>query len=377
MRPLLWILNSYLAIIFMLSFTLSLLLKQTYIPIKERSLSKITYKESVKAIPFIKMEKIYENDLFDTYTPKTDEEAASIKLPPLPPLKPAKVTSIPVPPKIEPIPPLTLTLKGIMFASDNSQKSIALIEDETAKEHSYHLGNKIKDAQIVKIARDKVVLIRSNGQQETLLLRKDDNLFLTAKDKWPTIIKKIDENTFEIDLNNFKQEVKSLGSLLDALSLINALKNNTVVGVRIGKLNEGNIGLLLGLNSGDIIESINEIPTNSVTDRLKVISYLKQLNYGQSFEVKINRGDKNIINKYTLKRIKPAIIPPFGGKAIPDEKVIKAGLFELSPEQKKMQQEREFYKLHSKPERNETISDIRKNLLENMKRREQNVRIFN
>lgn len=377
MRPLLWILNSYLIILFTISLFISLLLKQTYIPTKERPIARAISREGARVLPLIKIEKIYENDLFDTYAQKTGKEIALAKLPPLPEIKPPKVTSIPVPPKLEIIPPLPITLKGIMFSADDAQKSTVLIEDETAKEQSYQLGNKVKDAQIVKIARDKVVLLRTNGQQETLFLRKDDNLFLAAKDKWSGIIKKINDHKFEIDLDNFKREIQTFGTFLESLSLINAIKDNASIGVRVGNLAAGSIGILLGLQSRDIIEEINDIPAINPEDRIKIISGLKNMTYGQSLNVKIKRNDKEILNKYIFKKIMPAMVPPFGGKAIPDEKNIKSGLFEQSPEQKRMQQQREFYKLHSKQERDDTISDIRKQLLDNMKRREQNVRVFN
>lgn len=376
MRNQFWIFNISLVLMFILAIMINILLKQTYIPIRERVAEKTYARQGQLKTTQLKIEKIYENDLFDTYSAKTGHEIAKTKLPPLPNPKPPKVYSIPTPPAIELIPPLNVTLKGIMFSLENS-KSVVLIEDETSKEKSYKLGDRVKDAQIIKIARDRAVILRTNGQQETLLLRKDDNTFLLSKDAWAKTIKKKDDSNYEIDLENFKKQVPSLGTLFEALSLINAYKNNNVMGIKIGQLKDGEVGAQLGLKNGDVIEEVQGIKAVNVEDRTNIINILKSIKYGDLINVKIIRDNNEITVNYKITKIKPAMIPPFAtSQAIPDEKVLKSGLFELSPEQKKMQQQREFYKMHPKKEREETISEMRKQILENMKRREQNARIL-
>jgi len=260
-----------------------------------------------------------------------------------------------------------------MFSSDSS-KSIVLLADETGKEESYALGEKIKDAQVIKISRDRIALLRENGQQETLFLRKDENRLKEAKEKWLSIVKKVNQTDFEVDLENFKKEVPTLGDLLESLSLATAYENESAIGVRIGNINESNIGNVLGLETNDIIIAVNSINVATTEDRIEALSFMGKSKLDDEIILHIRRKQTPMMLSYKLTHLKPIKKPPFGKGPEPDEAAIKAGLFKLSREQQRMQNQRKFTEKHTQKSRQETIEEIRRQLLENMKRRQLNSR---
>ena len=147
-----------------------------------------------------------------------------------------------------------------------------MIADETNKEGMYHLGEKIKDAQIIKIANNRVVLLRANGQQEVFYLRKEDLVDeQSVTDKWKYIVKRVDDQTFDIDPVSFSKEVNTLGSFIEHTSVIGtAYAAGKPIGIRIGKLQPQDTGTFLGLMENDIITSINDMAVTNAQNRLSV-----------------------------------------------------------------------------------------------------------
>lgn len=365
MRQQLWKVNSSLLFIFFISIIISLMFrektpinKQLFIP------SKIIEKQDISPKDF---EYIYKNDLFSIYieTVKPYDPLTSIPEFKLPPRVSAPIIKEP-----DLLPPLNITLKGILYALDN--QSIALIEDETKKEQSYTIGEKIKDAQIIKINKDRVVLLRDNGQQESLTLRLDDADFmkLPENEKLESIIKKINENTYLINPFRFSQEIKSLGQFIDTLSPSNAYKNNQIVGFKIGKLNN-EICSSLGLLENDIIYSINNLPTKTAKNRYKIFEQIQNLKVNNEIYVNLERNNQKITLTYKL-----AILEKSHDKLLYEmEKNLKSGIgFKLNRDQKREQTQKVFESEHA-ANKDLMILNIRERLLKNMEQHEKTMRV--
>jgi len=97
-------------------------------------------------------------------------------------------------PKPKFLDPLDITLKGIIVLVHNDSKNRAIIADnKTNKELTYKVGSAIEDAQLIRILSNKVIFLRSNGQQEVLYLREKDaelDPVYTIIDNWDGIIQK-------------------------------------------------------------------------------------------------------------------------------------------------------------------------------------------
>jgi len=90
------------------------------------------------------------------------------------------------------LPPLQLNLHGTIINSNPKQNKAFIENAKNKEEKSYNLGEIIDDAQIIFIGKNKVIFIRSNGQQETLYSNKnsENEEDISSKIPWNKIIKK-------------------------------------------------------------------------------------------------------------------------------------------------------------------------------------------
>ena len=371
MKQQLWILNSSLLIIFLFSLTLSTMLRQKPPRFRAR---KPYVEESRKAKDLTpkEIESIYKYDLFGTFHKKEEKPSMQKLVTPIP--KP-KIPATPKPPKLlRPsfIPPIKITLKGIVRSSDE-EKSICMVEDETKKERIFHVGDTVKDAQIIKISQNKITLLRANGQHEVITLRKKEKKEEPKKKTWDHVIRKTAENKFEIDLHQFPKNVSSIGELTELLSLLTVYKNGKPVGIKISKIDPKTIGAQLGFKKDDIVKSINGISTENRKDRMKIYDSLTTAKSGDKVTILVDRNNEKVKITYILVELSKAPARELTIKKeadkTPDEK-----LFKLSKLQQRAKKRREFSKKHKNQQQN-VVNEIRQRLLENLKTRVRNNRL--
>jgi len=253
----------------------------------------------------INIKKIYEDDLFGTYTkelPQVKRLDASIPFP-----EPPAQQKITIPAIIEPefLDPLQITLKGIIVVSSNDSKNRAMIQDnKTMQEGTYKVGDLIQDAQLIRIFKNKIIFLRLNGQQEILYLREQDakvDPAYSLAHEWDTVIKKSGINNYLIDPKSFTEQVKSLTECIDLLNATTAYQQGQSVGLRIGQSNKSPLTGLLGLQNGDIITSINSIPAQTTEERLAIYKNVTSLKEGNTVTIKLIRKNKEVTIVYTLQ----------------------------------------------------------------------------
>jgi type II secretion system protein C len=371
MKQQLWILNSSLLAIFTIALLVNHILKQEP-PVLQIKSIEIEEVEKKKEPIVINLEKIYKQDIFETFTPEEVKPVKQTFVIPIPEPKPPAIAPPPEPKKQEFVSPLNVTIKGIV-AFSNELKSVAMITDETGKESVYHIGDKIQDGQVLKIAQNKIVILRANGQQEVFYLRKEEEkLGKISENKWEYIVQKIDEQNFKVDPEEFTQEVSSLGELIEDLSLCSAYQQGNIIGIRIGNVDPNEIGAAIGLQKNDIIVSINDLNTNDIKNRIDIYDSLLQKKKGDTIKVVLKRADQDVTLNYKLEKIKKATIQSFTSTG---EGETTTQELKMSREQEREKYLREFEKQHKAPKQNKVISDIRKRLLENMKTRARNRRV--
>jgi type II secretory pathway component PulC len=379
MKQDLWLANSSLVVMFALFLATYELLQQEAPPWHAPKVLATPETEKKKETPAMapSWEKIYQDDIFGTYIPSEIKATKKSLITPIPEPQMPTIPPPPEPKKQEFVPPLNITLRGIIAGGEES-KNVAMITDETNKEGMYHLGEKIKDAQIIKIAYNRIVLLRANGQQEIFYLRKDDALMeQNTPDRWKFIVRKIDDQNYEIDPAEFTREIDSLGYLIDQASVIGAAYHEgKPVGMRLGKIEPDTAGSALGLMENDIITTVNNLSTSNAKDRLEAFDVVTNLGLGNSVTLGIKRADKDITLSYKLARIgrpRKLIFPgvttvadgaqPAAPGAAPEP-------FKLSRLQQREKTMRDFDKMHPNDEqRQQTWTDIRKRILENLQHR--------
>lgn len=223
----------------------------------------------------ITIDRIYQNDLFDTYKKEVPPAApvdVLVTIPEPPPHIPPTLPSIVEPQFLD---PLNITLKGIMVVGADPAKSNAFIVDNKSGgiEKIYRVGDQVEDATLVRILNNKIILLRSNGQQEVIYLRAEDaqkdSNFIT-ENQWDKVITPASDNAFYINTDEFIKHISNLGQFIDMLHLTTAYQKGKSIGCRIGALDEKSFGAQIGLINGDIVTRINDIETGLSENRLQI-----------------------------------------------------------------------------------------------------------
>lgn len=253
----------------------------------------------------INIKKIYEDDLFGTYVkeiPRAQHVETSIPFP-----APPAQQKITIPAIIEPefLDPLQVTLKGIIVVSSNDSKNRAMIQDNrTTQEGTYKVGDLIQDAQLIRIFKNKIILLRLNGQQEVLYLREQDaktDPVYNIAHEWDTVVKKTGATTYLINPKSFTEQIRTLTECIDLLNATTAYRQGKSIGLRIGNLSKSPFGTLIGLQNGDIVLSINNIPTQTTEERLAIYKNVASLKIGNTITVKLDRKNREMTIVYTLE----------------------------------------------------------------------------
>jgi type II secretory pathway component PulC len=380
MKQQLWIVNSSLVGLSVLVFAASEMLKQEAPVLRiKRAVVQEMQKQKDELSPAPSWEPIFQNDMFGTFVAPEIKTVKQSLVTPIPEPRPTIIAAPPEVKKQEFVAPLPITLKGIISGLDET-KSVAMIADETQKEGIYHLGEKVKDAQIIKIAQNRVILLRANGQQETFFLRKDDNLIDPASgDKWKLIVKKIDDQTYEVDPQEFVKEVESLGSFIERTSFIGlAYKAGAPIGVRIGQTSPSEVASALGLMQNDVITSVNDLSTIDLKNRMKIYDIITELPIGGTCKVGLKRAEKDIVMSYRLAKIeRPRKYSSFPGVTTATQTPAPAPLdLAMGRSQQREATMRDFDRSHNTDSnRSNAIMEIRRRLLENLQNRMRNQRV--
>ncbi|MGC2310801.1 MAG: type II secretion system protein N [Candidatus Babeliaceae bacterium] len=304
MKSPLWILNSALVLLFFIIIFTVFLFNQE---IPHRTSLSFTITPLIpQDISQINIARIYENDLFNTFI-KPVAPAVPERVIPTIPTPPAQLPSLPAPPfKPQFLPPLDITLKGIMYSHNDADKQVIIANNKTQQEALYKLGDKIDDAELISIGKNKIILVRSNGQQETIFISADDAqkdpLYGQSK-SWSSVIKKESETDYIIDPSALIKRVTSLAQFIDMLDLTTAFEEGRTLGCKVGKMTSKSIGPSLGLRFGDIITAINDIPTFTPQQRTFIFESIKNLPVGSTIKVELNRFNQPQTLSFKLQKI--------------------------------------------------------------------------
>lgn len=375
MKQAIWVVN--ISIVGFLVFSLAILQVLNQEPVQVTKLAHLEQQGIITkkpAFPDSHWEPIFKHDLFGTYVQQATQPVQK-NLVTAPPEVPAPFPqAIPEPTTPEFVPALTLSIKGIIVASDEMQ-NVAMIEDETKKEAVYHVGDMYKDGQIIKISRNSVVFLRASGQQEAFYLRKEDaDLAMDGPAKWEYIIKKLENSTWQVDPESFKHEIDSLGGFLNQVGVIGtAYQQGSAIGVRIGNLGKESLGSLLGFEEGDILISIDETSVDLAANRVAIFDKISASTAGSAIIVKLKRHDAEVSQTYKLAYIDKAKRMLFGDNKAKDTAKPEEEL-KMSKLQEREKQQREFSERHENTQQRDAVAQIRKRLLDNLRTRLQGAR---
>ncbi len=307
MRQPLWVINTSLLVIFLVAETVLFLLHAS-IP-RRVSLEPGTISEPEKKsiMDDIDLKKIYGvSDLFGTYVAEVPVlvKESEFQIPPMPDIPSVIPLSIPVEKAPVFIAPLAVTLKGIVYLHDEQNKSMAIVQfNDSKQEHNYRIGDMIKDSQVLKIFPNRIIVVRANGQQETLYLREADaHKDLSYEEQKAVAAMKIiqKDGKYHIPLDIFVSQIHSLGQFVDMLDLTTVYQKGKSIGCRVGKATVNTLGGKLGFIQDDIITQVDSIPVTDLNSRVEVYDHVIGKKLGDSITVALERNNKIVRLTYVL-----------------------------------------------------------------------------
>lgn len=299
-----WILNSALAFLFVLLLVIILFTRPS-IP-ASASLVPVAREMEAGAARHVDLIQIYRNDLFGTVGEQQFAEEKQEKKPevvvPLPP--PPQAAALVQPQMPQFLPPLAVTIKGIMYSTNELDNRAIIADAKSKREGLYRLGDKILDAEIIYIGNSKVMFIRSNGQQETLFVTQQDaqsDPLYRQRSPGEVVAKRLSETDYALYLDVFKERITAMAQFLDALNITTAWDQGKIVGLRVGRFGPESIATSLGLQQADIITSINGVSLINTENRTKIFHDLAKAEVGKVVEVTVLRAGQPITYRYMLQ----------------------------------------------------------------------------
>jgi len=312
MRQPLWIINSLLLLLFLIML-IFMIFSRVVSPERKKISpalrAPITHVTPEKAK--INVDTIWEYDLFDTFEQKAPAEVAPLGPGPIPEPPQPSAPMIPAITKPTFLPPLNVTLKGTINDTDDRKNRALIANNDTKQEAAYKVGDGIGDALLMKIFSNKVIFVRSNGQQEVLYLREKDaktDPTYVAIGGWADVVKEIEPNYYLIDPALFVERVKTLAQFIEMLDLTTVYKQGTSIGIRVGTLEKDSLGTVLGLRSGDIILKINNFQADTKIQRAKIYQSIMHMRPADKITVQLDRDGQEITLQIALQAIKKTSI---------------------------------------------------------------------
>ena len=305
MRQPIWAINSSLFFVFLLGQGMFFMLETTLPRRVSLEPGSVKVQESSTAVAVDIKTICDESDLFGTFVSKVVmPKQPDMLIPQIPEVPTLIPLSVPVEPQKIVIPPLPVSLKGVIYLYDQPSKSVAIVQFQDSKEEiNYRVGQLIHDAQILKICPDSIVVVRSNGQQETLYLSETDLSMDTRLESAKNLTELVIQNKqgiYQVPVEKFIGYVKNLGNFIDLLDLTTVYQKGKSFGCRVGKAQKDSLGSKLGLTGDDVITQIDGLPVTDIASRVLIFDHIVEKKIGDAIIVQIERHGSPVSLHYVL-----------------------------------------------------------------------------
>jgi general secretion pathway protein C len=209
---------------------------------------------------------------------------------------------------------LPLQLLATNVGARPSDSFASIVNTATESQGSFGLGDKVPGATgaITAIHYQSVDFENSGHTERLTLLGVPPPPIVAAAPELPTAgsdgddlqasidggIKKIDENTFEIDRALVDKVMTNPMAVAKGARIVPAVKNGKPDGFKLYAIRPTSVYAKLGLTNGDTLESVNGMDFSSADKALEIYTKLKD---ATSLELDVTRRGKPITLKYTIR----------------------------------------------------------------------------
>jgi general secretion pathway protein C len=236
--------------------------------------------QEMKKRPFQDYKKIWERNLFSV---TVDEERQVEKEDLLSKLDRLSLTS------------LSCSLVGTII--NEGGKSWAIIKDEQNNmQDKYVVGSKIKNAKIVMILRNKVVL-NINGKDE-LLVMGIEKIRSEQKKEGGKPGENGAQSTYRLSKAFVQNSMNNISQIMANVRIKPYFENSRPSGFRISRIKKGSVIKTMGFQAGDIIKSVNGQDILTAQDIMRVYGEFQE---SDSFKIGIVRGNQEMTLNFKVR----------------------------------------------------------------------------
>lgn len=204
---------------------------------------------------------------------------------------------------------LDLVLIGTMVAVPETFSSAFIAESKKeGKGQGYGIGQKVLDAEIIKIESRKVHLKRANGQIEILSMDEEDKSVRASSEPSPAgedadgedaQIEQVSETKFIVERDLVD---KYLGNLDGIARMGRAIPHRgadgDIDGYRLSGIRRNTVGQKLGIKNGDIVHGVNG---QSLTSMQGAMAAFSSLQSESSFSFEVTRRGQKMTLEYEVR----------------------------------------------------------------------------
>lgn len=218
---------------------------------------------------------------------------------------PQEVSPVPSIPHDLNLLPLKIRLMGTIVGEDSSS-TYAVIQDEvTKKQELFRLNEMVmKEAELIKVERGLITLLRQGIQKEVHLLfeekseRLTSNLTKSTKKEKSSGIQSVSSNRWVLDKREVFQAFDNLPKLLTKARIIPNFSQGKADGFRIVSIVPNSIYEKIGLKNGDILQRINGVEIKDPQSFLKIFQQIKNETH---ISLNLIRNNQKNIFEYDIR----------------------------------------------------------------------------
>jgi general secretion pathway protein C len=195
---------------------------------------------------------------------------------------------------------LDLTLTGVLAREGHRDQRLAVIAGGDGEETVYRVGDRVQGARIVRIEPRRVILVR-NGVTEALNLKAERVETGTGSPSGGPArggIRRTGTNQRVVSRDTLKRKLDNLPRLLRQAKAVPHKRDGQQVGFKVINIQQGSVFEDLGIQQGDVIQSVNG---RSIRNPKQALTAYRELRSAKKFRVDVLRDGQPTTLQYAVK----------------------------------------------------------------------------
>lgn len=174
---------------------------------------------------------------------------------------------------------LNLVLKGVLTAGTTAIASAIIARGANGKEEIYSIGDKIPGGIMLKEIHPEHIILERQGRLETLRLEKSKGADLTSTNNMNTSSASTISSNSSKKLKDIRRDIiKNPASFRKHALPVAVRENGKQIGYRLQAQQNSDLLTQAGLQSSDVITSINGIKLNDMKNSISALNALRSAN---------------------------------------------------------------------------------------------------